>query len=525
MNESSSRLTSEPVTVKKLLDSVLVSRLPESVLSILVNGICLDSRKLLKGEMFLALPGSLSDGRHFIDDAVKRGAAIVLAEASRVNEITAISSQGGNRDTVVDIAWIDQCPVISIENLEKQISAIAGRFFADPSAELTVIGVTGTNGKTTCCHIGSQMFALLGKRSTSIGTLGYGFSDQPELVDTGMTTPDAISTQRILRDFSKQNADIVTMEVSSHSLNQSRVDGIKYDVGVFTNLTRDHLDYHGNMEHYARSKQRLFEFPGLKNAVINIDDSFGKQLFEKLTACQKWSYAVSNTQADIYAQQVVFTERGIRATVISPWGQGEINSRLLGEFNLSNMLAMIAAACSQGAAFNDVVNCVEEIDAVPGRMEWVEGDADIAVVIDYAHTPDALQQALSALKKHVSGKLWCVFGCGGDRDTGKRPLMARAAEQIADKIMVTSDNPRNEAADKIIQDILNGFNSSTDVYTNIDRAEAIEQVIAEAGHQDCVLIAGKGHEDYQIINGERFNFCDKTHAASALQHRHNNRGL
>jgi UDP-N-acetylmuramoyl-L-alanyl-D-glutamate--2,6-diaminopimelate ligase len=333
-----------------------------------------------------------------------------------------------------------------------------------------------------------------------------------------LTTPDAISVQRILAELRDAGAKRIAMEVSSHSLVQRRVAGLQVDTAVFTNLTRDHLDYHGDINSYAAAKARLFAMAGLKNAVINLDDNVGRLILTNLDPLVNGiSYSVENHSADIHCDRILIDASGIDAEIVTPWGRGRLKSSLLGKFNLANLLAVIGAAGVQGFALDKILQAASALTAVAGRMELVDASARPAVVIDYAHTPDALEKALQALRRHCRGNLWVVFGCGGDRDIGKRAEMGKVADHRADKIIVTSDNPRGESPEKIIDQVLLGI--TRDVSAVVDRRDAIRTAIADAQPEDVILLAGKGHEDYQILGADRLPFSDQAEARLALRSR------
>ena len=322
--------------------------------------------------------------------------------------------------------------------------------------------------------------------------------------------------QRILAELASKGAENIALEVSYHSLVQRRVAGLRINTAVFTNLSRDHLDYHGDLNAYAAAKSRLFAMQGLQHAVINFDDSVGRVILANLDkSIQAYSFSLDNSDADIYCSTIGLSPEGLRASVVTPWGQGQISSPLLGKFNLANLLAVIGAAGAQGYALADILREIPALRAVPGRMELVDASAQPAVVVDYAHTPDALEKALQALRVHCQGNLWVVFGCGGDRDTGKRAEMGEIARRCADKLVVTSDNPRTESPQQIIDHILQG--TGRDVIVESDRRAAIRQAIFAADKNDVVLIAGKGHEDYQILGAQRLPFSDQTEARLALR--------
>ena len=470
--------------------------------AIRVGGLSLDSRSIGAGDAFVALKGSRGHGMAFARSALSRGARIVIAEPA----------------AGVDAAGID-APVLWVDGLRDKLGAIAGRFFADPSRKLRVTGVTGTNGKTSVVQLLAQALDRLGRRSATIGTLGAGLADD---IDAGeRTTPDAISQQRLLAQFVERGASDVAMEVSSHALDQGRVNGIHFRLAVFTNLTRDHLDYHGDMAAYGAAKQRLFRMPGLAAAVINIDDPFAAQLIADLPAgLTLLRYATKSDSADVRASQIELHANGLRFLLQTPWGERHIDSILLGRFNVSNLLAVAASLGALGHDFAAICSSLEALQPVAGRMSRLGGEAgQPLVVIDYAHTPDALEQSLASLRAHCSGTLVCVFGCGGERDAGKRPQMAGIAERLADQVIVTDDNPRAEDGDAIVAAIVSGFREPAAIRVQRDRGAAIRQAICAARAEDIVLIAGKGHEPYQEIAGIRHHFDDRDVARQALAER------
>ena len=494
-----------------------------------VEGIALDSREVQTGDLFIAIKGTASDGVTFIPQAIERGAVAVLVEKDQL--------VGPLLDGLIDGANAS-IPVIGIENLSEYVSDIAGVFYGDPSAKMSLTAITGTNGKTTCSRLFAELLENLHAKEAGtagfIGTLGYGMvrnagyqalhdsADSQDnkvassVTQTGLTTPDAAAMQRILAELASKGAKNIALEVSSHSLVQRRVAGVKITTAVFTNLSRDHLDYHGDINAYAAAKSRLFAMQGLQHAVINLDDSVGKAILANLNIdIQGVSFSLDNSAADIYCSTIGLSPEGLRVSVITPWGQGEISSPLLGKFNLANLLAVIGAAGVQGFALTDIFCAIPLLRAVPGRMELVDASAEPSIVVDYAHTPDALEKALHALRVHCRGNLWVVFGCGGDRDTGKRAEMGEIAQRCADKVVVTSDNPRTESPQQIIDQILQG--TSREVIVESDRRKAIRQAIFSADKNDVVLIAGKGHEDYQILGAQRLPFSDQAEARLALR--------
>ena len=465
-----------------------------------VTGVALDSRLVVPGDLFIAVKGTQTDGAQYIAQAIENGAVAILLEQELASADYAV-------------------PVIALPELSEYVSDIAGVFYGQPSQQMPVTAITGTNGKTTCSQLLAQLFELLGESSGFIGTLGYGLSGNGlNTKDTGLTTPDAVSVQRILAELKDAGAKRIAMEVSSHSLVQRRIAGLQIDTAVFTNLTRDHLDYHGNLNSYAAAKARLFAMTGLKNAVINIDDNVGRLILVNLDPLVNGiSYSVENHSADIHCDRISISASGIDAEVVTPWGRGQLKSSLLGKFNLANLLAVIGAAGMQGFALDKILQAAASLTAVSGRMELVDANVLPVVVIDYAHTPDALEKALQALRNHCQGELWVVFGCGGDRDIGKRAEMGKVADHRADNIVVTSDNPRTESPEKIIDQVLLGI--TRDVSVVVDRRDAIRTAIKDAQPNDVILIAGKGHEDYQILGAQRLPFSDQAEARLALRSR------
>jgi UDP-N-acetylmuramoyl-L-alanyl-D-glutamate--2,6-diaminopimelate ligase len=495
---------SAAVTLQQLLPDVL---LPKGLTQQPVQKLCLDSRSITAGDIFIAVPGFSQDGRDYIVSALNAGAVAVLAEAE------GMSGAPDKR-------------VVLISGLGQKLSEIAGRLYADPSDQLLLTGVTGTNGKTTCSHLLGQLFSLMGSPAGVMGTLGCGVVTDgcADFQSTGMTTPDAITTQSVLAEYVARDIKYVAMEVSSHSLDQFRVQALSFDTAVFTNFSRDHLDYHGDLVSYASAKMQLFAMPGLSHAVINVDDPVGAELATKLPhSVGLTGYSLLNPNASIYAEDIVLSATGVRARIHTPWGSGELNSQLLGRFNLQNLLSVIGAACVQGHPLAQVLSLVPQLKPVVGRMELVTLGDDRPlgprVVVDYAHTPDALEKALETLREHSEGKLWCVFGCGGDRDQGKRPQMGEVASRLADSLVVTSDNPRSEDPEAIIGDICGGVTVTADIKTCVDRAGAIKMAIESAGDRDTILIAGKGHETFQLMGAERLPFSDQAQSRLALRRR------
>lgn len=465
--------------------------------STLIRELTLDSRAVKAGDLFLAIPGARSDGRDHIADAIGRGAAAVAYESEGAPQMSDSAAQ-----------------LLPVKGLAQQLSAIAGRFYGEPSRGLHLVGVTGTNGKTSVSQLIAQALDLLGERCGLIGTLGVGFFDA--LQSGKHTTPDPLAVQATLARLKQAGARAVAMEVSSHGLEQGRVAALDFDVAVFTNLSRDHLDYHGSMEAYGAAKAKLFAWPQLKCRVINLDDAFGRQLAAQVAESRLIGYSLENSEAYLYCSEARFSNDGIEARIVSPQGAGLLRSPLLGRFNLSNLLAVVGALLGLNYPLDEILAIMPQLQGPAGRMQRLGGGAQPLVVVDYAHTPDALEQVLRALRPHVQGELLCLFGCGGDRDRGKRPLMAQIAEALADRVLVTDDNPRTEEPAQIFADIRAGFAQAEAVQFQHGRGEAIAQLIAAAKVGDVLVLAGKGHEDYQEIHGERLHFSDLEEAAKAL---------
>lgn len=453
-----------------------------------IRGLQMDSRRVQHGDLFLALPGMLVDGREFIGNAVAAGAAAIVYETDDVSTPT--------RAPV---------PIFAVSDLRHKLGVIADRFYGAPSQRLIVIGVTGTNGKTTCTQLLAQALDVPPKHCAIIGTLGYGFYNA---LKTGQyTTPDALNVQRLLAEFIDQGASHVSMEVSSHALEQGRVNAVKFDVAVFTNLTRDHLDYHGDMVSYGMAKAELFAMQGLKYAVINHDDAFGRSLLASIDdGVAALSYGIDG--GDVCARRIQASAAGLSLSLSTPYGEAELQSSLIGRFNVYNLLAVLATLLTLGIKLDDAVARLAPARAPAGRAERFGGAEGLPlVVVDYAHTPDALENILSALREHTRGKLWCVFGCGGDRDRGKRPMMGAIAQRLADQVVLTDDNPRHESGDAIIAEILGGMSAAPKIVR--DRKNAIATAIAQAQADDIVLVAGKGHEDYQQVGDARLPYSDR----------------
>jgi UDP-N-acetylmuramoyl-L-alanyl-D-glutamate--2,6-diaminopimelate ligase len=408
-------------------------------------------------------------------------------------------------------------PVLWIDGLHAFVGEIAARFFGRPSESMRVIGVTGTNGKTSTVQLLAQALETLGHRAATIGTLGAGLHGQ--LREGERTTPDAIAVQQLFAQFRRDGATHVAMEVSSHALEQGRVAATAFEVAAFTNLTRDHLDYHGSMQAYGAAKAKLFAWPGLQAAIINSDDAFGHDLAGTLAPGVRTLRLSSegDATADICASDIVTSAEGVAFQLRTPWGSQAIRSRLLGRFNVANLLTVVGCLGALGESFARIVDAVEALEPINGRMNRIGGMHGLPlVVVDYAHTPDALEQALGALRAHCAARLICVFGCGGERDAGKRPQMGAIAERLADVAIVTDDNPRGEDGDVIVAQILAGMQRPEAATVQRDREAAIRAALSMARAGDVVLIAGKGHETYQEGAGGKRAFDDMAVARAAL---------
>ncbi len=466
------------------------------------RGMTADSRQVRAGDVFLAYPGGAHDGRAHIPAAIAAGAAAVLWEPE------GHVWQGGD------------LPQLSVPHLKTLAAGLAAAWHGEPSKQLWMTGITGTNGKTSVAHWLSAAWTRLGRRTATIGTIGNGFPGALNVASH--TTPDAVSLQGLLAGYRDAGAEGVAMEVSSHGLDQGRVAGVAFDVAVLTNLTQDHLDYHGDMASYAAAKAKLFAWPGLQWAVLNSDDELGASLERQLRggATQVLSYGLHS--GDLCAQRVRADRNGLLMEIVSPWGMGELTSPLLGEFNAYNLLAALGALLAGGVPLADATAALEKVTPVPGRMQRVSGplagaSGEPTVIVDFAHTPDALEKVLTTLKPLTSGRVICVFGCGGGRDTSKRPLMGAVVAARADLAIVTSDNPRQDEPAAIIADILAGMPPGQNAI--VDRRTAIRTAIQMAAPEDIVVLAGKGHEAYQEIQGVRYPFSDLEEAQKALSER------
>ncbi|WP_417227561.1 UDP-N-acetylmuramoyl-L-alanyl-D-glutamate--2,6-diaminopimelate ligase [Amphritea sp.] len=476
----------------------LLPQLAGTVLAPLaVSGICQDSRQVKSGDLFFARDGVNHKGIDFVCSAAAEGAVAAIVDDAELAAADPIN---------VSI------PLIGVADVAATIGEVASRFYGEPSLHMRVIGVTGTNGKTSCAHYIAQLLSFCGETCGLIGTVGNGLLGQ--LNDATHTTPDAIGVHQLLADFRQQGATAVVMEVSSHALDQQRVSGVHFDAAGFTNLSRDHLDYHGDMENYGAAKARLFTDFDIDHQVINGDDPFGANLLARKDGHERLSFGELDGVA-VRATEVTLSATGIRAQISTPQGTFRLDTGLIGRFNLSNLLLSIGVTLKMGYPLDQIESAVRQLSPVAGRMQLVSRQSPL-VVVDYAHTPDALEKALQALRSHCEGELWCVFGCGGDRDMGKRAPMAIIAEQLAERVVVTSDNPRTEDPQQIIEMVMAGFSDAPQVICELDRQRAIEYAVAALKPKDILLIAGKGHETYQDIQGVKRPFDDLAVARHAL---------
>jgi UDP-N-acetylmuramoyl-L-alanyl-D-glutamate--2,6-diaminopimelate ligase len=461
-----------------------------------ITGLASDSRNVHRGDLFLAVRGSRHHGLEFLQRVKEAGAAAVAWEPPYEGE------------TVVDI----NLPLIAVEELSHKLGHIASCFHGEPSRNLEVVGITGTDGKTSCAHFIAQ--ALDQGSCGVIGTLGYGIYGA--LAAASHTTPDALTLQRQLAAFRAQGVRFVVMEVSSHALQQRRVAGLRYAVAVLTNLTRDHLDYHGEVAAYAAAKKRLFYEHEIHHAVLNLDDPLGRELATSLAGrVERIGYGMGQrfpegSDAWVWGEDLESSPEGLSLRIVSSWGQGSLRVGLLGRFNASNLLAVLATLLILKVPFREALQRLSRVTILPGRMERFGGNpGQPLAVVDYAHTPHALERVLQALREHVRGRLWCVFGCGGDRDTGKRSLMGACAERYADRLIITNDNPRTEDPDRIIRDILAGMQRPRAAEVLRKREQAIQYALSEAKAGDIVAILGKGHEDYQLLGTQCIPYSDR----------------
>lgn len=495
-----------PTATRKPLATLLAGLDTSAVADVTVSGVTLDSRQVQPGDLFLACPGLHQHGLAFAADAVAAGAAAVAWDAA------------------ADAAKTPQLavPTVHVGNLATQAGLIASRFWDEPSRQLFVTGITGTDGKTSCAHLLAQALDRLGQRCGYLGTLGYGFVDDWQTATH--TTPDAVRTHGWLARLRDSGAQAAALEVSSHALAQQRVQAVAFDVAVLTNIGRDHLDYHGDMAHYAAAKRRLFDMPGLGCAVLNADDEHGRQWLTTLpTGIRPIAFgfdaAVAAAAPEYVAIRAVEAHaRGLTLALATHRGALQLETALVGRFNAANLAAVLAVLLARGVELDAAAAALRQVRTVPGRMQQIAtGGDEPLVVVDYAHTPNALDQALRAACAHAPGRVHCVFGCGGDRDRGKRPLMGAVAARYADSLWLTDDNPRTEAPQAIIDDIVAGIDPDTTYVVEHDRVAAITQAIEAAMPGDVVLIAGKGHETTQTVGGEVRELDDRVVARQVLE--------
>lgn len=475
-----------------------------------IIGLALNSRDIIKGYAFIALAGSRQHGMAYVDQAINNGACAIIYDPSGIGSL-----------------WVEHSsniPMIAIDELTEKLGDIAARFYKNPSEQMTVIGITGTNGKTSCSQFLSQILDDCG----IIGTLGWG--ELSSLQKTLNTTPDALETQRILAELLSSQKKVVAMEVSSHGLDQGRVNGVAFKGAIYTNISRDHLDYHGTMEAYLQAKLLLLNAPGLAFVVVNLDDAFSDQIIAVVPEnVEVWGYSVKGKarlgcRCSI-AENILNTDEGIEFDLHSLVNKHRIKVPLYGDFNVENVLAVFTTMLAIGVAESEAIERLANIKPITGRMERFGGQGDPLIFVDYAHTPDALDKVLASAKKHCTQALWVVFGCGGDRDKGKRPQMGRIASERANHAIITDDNPRFENGLDIVNQILKGCVIASDSMTSCnveiiqDRAQAIQSVLARASAKDCIVVAGKGHENYQELNGIRLDFSDSEVINDALKAR------
>ncbi|MCV9878408.1 UDP-N-acetylmuramoyl-L-alanyl-D-glutamate--2,6-diaminopimelate ligase [Brenneria izbisi] len=465
----------------------------------------LDSRAAAAGDLFVAVVGHKTDGRRYIPQAIAQGVAAIVAEAEGEAGDGAVREMHG-------------VPVVYLSNLNQRLSALAGRFYQQPAERVQLIGVTGTNGKTTTTQLLAQWSQALGETSSVMGTVGNGLLGRVAPAEN--TTGSAVDVQQMLSQLVDQGASVTAMEVSSHGLVQHRVAALPFAAAIFTNLSRDHLDYHGDMESYEAAKWSLFADHRVGQMIINADDETGRRWLAKLpdaVAVTLENNLVPGCRGRwLKATAIDYHDNGAVIRFDSSWGQGEIQSKLMGAFNVSNMLLALATLLSLGYPLSQLITAGAQLQPVCGRMEVFHAEGKPTVVVDYAHTPDALEKALEAARLHCQGQLWCVFGCGGDRDKGKRPLMGSIAEQLADRVVITDDNPRSEEPQAIVADIMAGLLDAGRVQVIHGRAEAVTSAVMQAQEHDVVLVAGKGHEDYQLVGDRRLDYSDRITVARLL---------
>lgn len=463
-----------------------------------VMGLTEDSRQVGFGDLFCAYQGDSVDGKQYVPDAVRGGAVAILSDGEIGNGAS-------------------ELPVVMCPELRGELGEIAARFYQHPSAEMDVIAVTGTNGKTSFTQLLAQALGSCGSDTGVIGTMGYGRLDA--LTDPGLTTPPAIGLQRRLSELQQDGCTAVVLEASSHGLVQGRLNGTDIQIAVMTNVTHDHLDYHGSFDAYVDAKCELFRFSGLRNAVINLDDPSAVRFLDVLsTYVLPVTYGRASKEADVRVERLEYLVSGIQLVCTTPKGAVDVTVPLLGSFNAENLLAVIATLIAMNWSTKQIEAALEALQPVAGRMEIIIRARTPTLIIDYAHTPDALAKCLDAVREHFGDRhVTCVFGCGGDRDTAKRPMMGGIAARRADQVVVTSDNPRSEDPERILEDVLRGIPPGSSIKRFVDRGEAIRDAIAHATDDAVVLVAGKGHEDYQELSAGRVAFSDREVGLAALE--------
>ena len=491
--------------LRELLAKVNLQQPEHSALDLEVNRVCTNSHSCKPGDLFIGMPGTRVDGGEFWRSAMGQGAIAAV-----------VTPKAADKQPPPP----DAC-VIQTQDAIATCSAIASAFYDYPSKKLDMVGVTGTNGKTTTSHLIEYFLLQAGRDTAMLGTLYTRWKGYSQTATH--TTPFAVELQSQLAEAVKAGNEYAVMEVSSHALSQGRVKGCSFEVGVFTNLTQDHLDYHRDMEDYFQAKSLLFTPEYLAGrAIINLDDPYGKRLIEQLDRNTVWTYSIDNQDADLYTSNLDYQPTGVSGILHTPSGEIAFNSPLVGQFNLANVLAAVGAVLHLGVDLELVADSLPQFTGVPGRMERVQvsPEQDISVIVDYAHTPDSLENLLKAARPFISGNTICVFGCGGDRDRTKRPLMGKIVAGLADVAVVTSDNPRTENPEQILKDVVAGIPDTVEPIVIGDRAAAITTAIKNAQPGDGVLIAGKGHEDYQILGTEKIHFDDREQARIALGDRY-----
>lgn len=479
--------------------------------NLIVNQITTDSKNLQEQGVFLAIQGVARHGIDFSLNASQSKASLVLYDAEdqyAIERLTLLSKQLS-------------IPLLGVYGLNEQYGDVLSRFYAEPSKQMTMIGVTGTDGKTSVTHLLTQALSRLEKTVGSIGTLGVGLSN--DLITTGLTTPSADFIQQTLADYKQQDCDVVVMEVSSHALHQYRVVGCEFDIALLTNLGSDHLDYHHDLIQYANAKERLFHWESLSKRVLNQDDSFGQALALKFDKSSVLAYSANSIEnnvtnsADVTLKSVQLFQGGKQLLINTPKGQVTIETQLIGDFNIDNILAVVSVLVSLDYDTSDIVKACDKLKPIPGRMEQINVTGLKQVIVDFAHTDQALKASIKAAREQTDGQIWCVFGCGGDRDKSKRPKMGVVAELFADKLVITDDNPRNEDAKLIVDDILKGCRNPQNHHIIHDRKMAIQYAIDQANEGDTILICGKGHEAYQLVRNQKIPFSDQYVASQCLR--------